>query len=174
MKLSKEEKKFWQRHFRIDTLENIPTEMVGLTSIDTTDDDEYLFYLTQRVKVIPEIYLKGTLVTDEGVAHLSKIQELKELTLRDHKKVTKASIPYFNQMKNLERLNITLTKITLSDLCESLNNQSLKEVFLSSEENEKNIEEKAFIIKERLLNCNIYLDCCYTTDSFGNIEKPIF
>jgi hypothetical protein len=116
MKLSKEEKKFWQRHFRIEKLEDIPNEMPGLTSIDTTDDDDYLFYLTQRVTVIPEIYLKGTLVTDEGVAHISKIQLVKELTLREHDKVTKASIPYFNQMKHLELLNITKTKITLSHL----------------------------------------------------------
>jgi len=174
MKLSKEEKKFWQRYFRIEKLEDIPNEMPGLTSIDTTDDDDYLFYLTQRVTVIPEIYLKGTLVTDEGVGHISKIQQLKELTLREHKKITKASIPYFNQMKNLERLNITLTKITLSDLCENLNNQSLRVVFVSSEEDEKNIEEKAFILKERMPNCDVYLDACYTTDSFGNGEKPIF
>jgi len=169
MKLSKEEKKFWQRHFRIEKLEDIPNEMPGLTSIDTTDDDDYLFYLTQRVTVIPEIYLKGTLVTDEGVAHISKIQFLKELTLREHDKVTKASIPYFNQMKHLELLNITKTKITLSHLCEHLNNQSLKEVFLDSEEDEKDIEEKALLLKERMPNCDIYLD---TSDTDN--EKPIF
>lgn len=169
MKLSKEEKKFWQRHFRIEKLEDIPNEMPGLTSIDTTDDDDYLFYLTQRVTVIPEIYLKGTLVTDEGVAHISKIQLVKELTLREHDKVTKASIPYFNQMKHLELLNITKTKITLSHLSEQLNNQSLKEVFLDSEDDEENILEKAFILKERMPTCNIYVD---TSDPDG--EKPIF
>ena len=148
--------------------------MPGLTSIDTTDDDEYLFYLTQRVAVIPEIYLKGTLVTDEGVGHISKIQLVKELTLREHYKITKASIPYFNQMQHLESLNITKTKITLSNLCEHLNNQNLKEVFLSSEHGEKNIEEKGLVLKERMPNCDIYLDTCFTTDVFGNPIKPIF
>ena len=48
------------------------------------------------------------------------------------------------------------------------------EVFLSSEENEENILEKAFILKERMPNCDIYLDTCFTTDAFGNPEKPIF
>jgi len=174
MKLSKEEKKFWQRHFRIDKLENIPKEMTGYTAIDENNDDEFMFYLSRRVTVIPEIYLKSTLITDEGVEHISKIQQLKELTLRDHSKITKSSIPYFNQMPYLERLNITLTKITLCDLCENLNNQNLKEVFVSSEEVEENILEKGFILKERMPNCNIYLDTCYTEYTPGNPEKPIF
>ncbi len=174
MKPSKEEKKFWQRHFRIEKLENIPTELPGLTSIDTNDDDQYLFYISKRILVIPKIYFKGTLITDAGVEHISKIQQLKGLTLRDHKKVTKGSIPYFNQMQHLEILNITKTKITLTDLCESLNNQSLKEVFLDSEENETEILEKGFLLKERMPHCNIYLDCNETTDVLGNPEKPIF
>jgi hypothetical protein len=173
MKLTKEEKKIWQRHFRIEKLENIPKEMTGYTSIDGDADNELMFYLAKRVST-PEMYLKCTLVTDEGVGHISKIQRLKDLTLRDHKKVTKASIHHFNQMQQLEKLNITLTKITLSDLCESLNNQSLKEIFLSSEEGEKDIEEKGFILKERMPGCDIYLDCSQSTDEFGNCEKPIF
>jgi len=174
MKLTKEEKKFWQRHYRIEKLTDIPKEMPGFISIDTTDDDEYLFYLSQRVSIIPEIYLKGTLVTDEGVCHISKIKLVRELTLREHDKVTKESIAYFNQMADLESLDITKTKITLSDLSEQLNSHSLKEVFLSSEKPEVNIEEKALILKQRMPNCDIYLDCTETTDVFGNPEKPIF
>ncbi len=173
MNLLKEEKKVWQKHFRIEKLENIPKEMTGFSSIDGDADDELMFYFAKRVS-IPEIYLKCSFVTDEGVSHISKIKQLKDLTLRDHKNVTKASIPYFNQMQNLESLNITKTEITLSHLCENLNNQNLKEVFISSEENEENILEKAFILKGRMPNCNIYLDTCFTTDAFGNPEKPIF
>ena len=77
-------------------------------------------------------------------------------------------------MNSLESLNITLTKIRLTDLYDLLDNQSLKEVFLSSEENEENLLEKAFALKERMPNCNIYLDTCFTTDDFGNPEKSIF
>ncbi|MGV8946364.1 MAG: hypothetical protein ACOH1N_08050 [Lutibacter sp.] len=174
MKFSKKEKQFWQSHFRIEKLENIPKEMTGYTAIDGHEDDEFMFYLSKRVSSIPEIYLKGTLVTDEGVGYISKIQLVKELTLREHSKITKESIPYFNQMQHLESLNITKTKITLTDLCEHLNNQSLKEVFLSSDDIEKNIEEKGFVLKERMPNCDIYLDTSFTTDVFGNPIKPIF
>lgn len=98
MKLSKAEKKVWQRHFRIEKLENIPKEMTEYSSIDGDADDELMFYFARRVS-IQEMYLKCTPVTDEGVTHISKIQQLKELTLRDHKKVTKASIPTSSKFK---------------------------------------------------------------------------
>ena len=77
-------------------------------------------------------------------------------------------------MNKLESLNVTRTKITLTDLCEHLNNQNLKEVFLDSEEDEQNIEEKAFILKERMPNCNIYLDTSFSTEDNGSPAKPIF
>ncbi len=173
MKLSKEEKKCWQRHYRIEKLQDIPTEMTGFSSIDGDADDELMYYFAKRVS-IPEMYLKCTLVTDEGVSHISKIKHLKELSLIDHRNVTKASIPYINQMQHLETLNILKTEITLADLCENLNNQNLKTVFVSSEENEENIDGKAFLLKERMPKCDIYLDTYYLTDAFGNAEKPIF
>jgi hypothetical protein len=40
---------------------------------------------------------------------------------------------------------------------------------LDSEDDEENILEKAFILKERMPNCDIYLD---TSDTFN--ENPIF
>ncbi|MGZ5264176.1 MAG: hypothetical protein ACXWBY_02470 [Kaistella sp.] len=77
-------------------------------------------------------------------------------------------------MKDLESLNIIRTQITLSDLCENLQHQNLKEVFVDSEEHEENILEKGFILKEKMPKCNIYLNCSHSTDVFGNLEKPIF
>ena len=174
MKLSKEEIKFWQRHFRIEKLEDIPKEWGNLKSIDSEEDDEFFYFLSLRVTSILEIHLKNTLITDEAVKHISNFKDLEILFLRSHDKITKDSIPYFNKMESLVSLNITKTNITLTDLCEGLNNQSLKEVFLSSEEDEKDINGKAHILKERMPNCDIYLDTSFTTDAFGNPENPIF
>jgi hypothetical protein len=47
-------------------------------------------------------------------------------------------------------------------------------VFLDSEEDEKNMEGKVYILKERMPNCNIYLDCSDANDVFGKPEKPVF
>lgn len=174
MNLLKEEKKFWQQHFRIEKLENIPKEWSTLKRIDSEEDDEFFYFLSLRVTSILEIHLKETLITDVAIKHICKLKDLETLYVRNHNKITKESIPYFNQMASLKSLNITKTTITLSDLCELLNNQNLKEVFVSSEETEKNIDEKAIILKERLPTCDIYLDTCFTTDAFGNLEKPIF
>lgn len=174
MNLIKEEKKFWKRHFRIEKLEDIPKEWSTLKRIDSEEDDKFFYFLSLRVTSILEIHLKETLVTDDGIKHISKFKDLEILYLRNHNKITKESIPYFNEIKSLQSLNITKTKITLTDLCKSLNNQSLKEVFISSEGSEENIEEKAFVLKERMPNCDVYLDTSFKTDVFGNPEKPIF
>lgn len=176
MNLQKEEKKFWQKYFRVDKLESIPKEwpLIGGYGFGDDQTDEYFYYISLRVNSVKEIILKDSYVTDEGVKYMSVFKELRLLYLRKHKEITKESILYFNQMKSLESLNITKTKITLTDLCKSLNNQSLNEVFISSEVKEENIDEKAFVLKERMPNCNVYLDTCFTMDNFGNPEKPIF
>jgi hypothetical protein len=174
MKLSKEEKKFWQRHFRIDKAENIPSEWGVFKEVDSDCDDEFFYFLSLRITSITEIHLKESQITDEGVKYMSTFKGLMTLYLRKHDEVTKASIPYFNQMMSLKSLNITKTKITLSDLCENLNNQNLREIFLSSEATEENIVEKGFIMKERMPECNIYLDTSFVTDIFDNPIRPIF
>ncbi|TVZ59285.1 hypothetical protein NA63_1813 [Flavobacteriaceae bacterium MAR_2010_105] len=176
MNLPKAEKKFWQRYFRIEKLEDIPREwpLIGGYGLGDEQFDDYFYYISLRVPIVHEIILKESYVTDEGVKHMTNFKELRLLYLRKHKEITKKSVPYFNQMRSLESLNITLTKIKLIDLYDHLDNQSLKEVFLSSEKNEENLLEKAFALKERMSNCNIYLDTCFTTDDFGNPIAPIF
>jgi len=169
MKFTKEEKKFWKTHYHFDKPSHIKNDWHQIWSVDNSEDDDYFYFFTLRVTSIVDVYLKASLITDKAVEYMTKFKELKYLVLRQHKNITKASIPYFNQMQHLESLNITKTKITLTDLCEQLNNQSLKEVFLDSEEDEENILEKAFILKERMPTCSIYVD---TSDPDG--EKPIF
>jgi hypothetical protein len=178
MNLQKQEKKFWQRYFRIEKLEAIPKEwkIIGGVGFGDEQFDDYFYYISLRVDTVHEIHLKDSLITDVGVKHVYNFKGLKTLFLRRHNQVTKQSIPYFNKMESLETLNITKTAITLTDLTETLNNQSLKEVFLDStgHDSDENILEKAYILKERMPNCNIYLDCSYALDVFGNPEKPIF
>lgn len=171
---TKEEKKFWQRHFRIEKLDDIPDKWGTLKRTDTDVDDDFFYFLSLRVTSILEIHLKATRITDDAIKYISNFKDLETLYLRGHDKITKDSIPYFNKMESLVRLNITKTKITLTDLCEAINNQSLREVFVSSEANENKIVEKAFILKERMPECDIYLDASAKTDVFGNPEKPIF
>ncbi|TDP03197.1 hypothetical protein [Flavobacterium sp. 245] len=174
MKLPKDEKKFWQRHYGIKNRNDIPVDWDIFKAVDSDCDDEFIYFLSLRVLSIEEIHLKETLVTSEGVKYMCGFKNLKTLYLRKHVGITKSSIPYFNEMKDLESLNITKTNITLSDLCENLNNQSLREVFLSSGETEENITEKGFILKERMPKCDFYLNTSFTTTVFDHPIKPIF
>ena len=174
MKFTKEEKKFWQTHYHFDKPSQLHENWQQIWSVDGNEDDEFFYFFTLRVISIVEVHLKDTQITDKAVEYMTKFKALKYLFLRKHDAITKASIPFFNQMVSLESLNLTRTQITLTDLCDQLNNQSLKEVFLDSEENEDNILEKAFILKERMPNCNVYLDCSTTMNGFGIVEKPIF
>ncbi|MGZ5262162.1 MAG: hypothetical protein ACXWCF_00065 [Kaistella sp.] len=174
MKLSKEEKKFWQRNYRIENAQDISTHWRLLKSADSDYDDEFFYFLSLRVLSIEEIYLKDSLITDEAIKYMINFSGLKTLFLRKNRYLTKLCISSFNQMKDLESLNIIRTQITLSDLCENLQHQNLKEVFVDSEEHEENILEKGFILKEKMPKCNIYLNCSHSTDVFGNLEKPIF
>ncbi|PIX12053.1 MAG: hypothetical protein COY55_09680 [Flavobacteriaceae bacterium CG_4_10_14_0_8_um_filter_31_99] len=174
MKFSKEEKKFWQTHYHFDKPSQLHENWQQIWSVDGNEDDDFFYFFTKRLITIQDVYLKDTLITDKAVAYMVQFKELKSLFLRRHDTITKACIPFINQMQQLESLNITKTKITLTDLCDSLNNQSLKEVFLDAEEDEKGILEKAFMLKERMPNCDVFLNCSSSIDAFGNKEKPIF
>jgi Leucine-rich repeat (LRR) protein len=159
MKFDKKEKHFWRSNFNIGNLAAVPLEMNGFKSIDTEVDDQFLFYLTSRVPTIHGIYLKFTNVTNEGVKHISKIQNLLELTLREHNDITKECIPYLNKLVDLEYLDILKTKISLEDLPALSNLQNLKELYVSSENTEKEyILEQIINLKEILPNCIVYVN----------------
>lgn len=174
MKFSKEEKKFWQRNYRIERVEEIPADWTFFKSVDGDVDDDFFYMLTLRVNTIVEVYLKDTLITDKSVEYFLNFKKLEDLNIRKNRFITKACISFINQMDHLESVNLDRTQITLTDLCEQLDNQNLKKVFISSAGNEENIAEKAFLLKSKMPNCDVYLNCSHTTDVFGNEQKPIF
>lgn len=174
MRFSKEEKKFWQRNYRIERVEEISTDWTFFKSVDGDVDDDFFYMFTLRVDTIVAIYLKDTLITDKSVEYFLNFKGLEDLNIRKNRFITKACLPFINKMNHLESLNLDRTQITLTDLCEHLDNQNLKEVFVSSDEDEENITEKAFILKSKMPNCDVYLNCSHATDVFGNKLKPIF
>lgn len=157
MKFSKKEKQFWQKHYHFDKPSQLHENWEQIYGVDSNHDDEFFYFFTLRVTSIVDVYLKDTLITDKAVEYMLKFEHLKSLFIRRHQNITKASIPFFNEMKFLENLNVSKTQITLTDLCENLNNQSLQEVCLNEEAAEENIEEKLAILKKRMPNCEITL-----------------
>ena len=159
MHLKGKEKHFWRSHFNIGSLADIPLEIGRFRAIDDDVDDQVLFYLASRIPTIHCLYFKFTNVTDEGVKYISTIQNLEELTLRDHKNITNESIPYLNKLVDLKYLDILKTKIQLEVLPGLFNLQKLKELYVTSENLDKEyLLEHVITMKEILPNCILYIN----------------
>ncbi len=157
MKFTKKEKQFWQKHYHFDKPSQLHENWEQIWSVDSNHDDEFFYFFTLRVTSIIDVYLKDTLITDKAVEYMMAFKNIKSLFIRRHENITKASIPFINEMKFLENLNVSKTQITLTDLAENLNNQNLKEVGLDGEEDEENRAKNLSILKERMPNCEIIL-----------------
>ena len=57
--------------------------------------------------------------------HISIINSLTELTLREYGGITKECLPYLNKLTDLEYLNLTKTKIDSEDMSFLSNLQNL-------------------------------------------------
>jgi hypothetical protein len=159
MHLKGKEKHFWRSNFSIGSLADIPLEMGGFRGIDDETDDAFLFYVTSRIPTIHRLYFKFTHVTDEGVKYISNINNLQELTLREHRNITNESIPYLNKLVDLEYLDILKTEIHLEDLPGLFQLQKLKELYVTSENIEiEYILEQVVRMKEILPNCILYIN----------------
>ena len=160
MKLKGAEKHFWWHFQQITDSRNIPTELPGFTSIDSLVDDEFLGMLAAKVSIVHEIYLKETMVTDEGVKFISNFKQLQRLTLMKHGNITKDCLPYLNKLTDLEYLDIWRTKIRLEDLGALTHLKKLRELYISAgdEEEEPDLDailEKIIKAEETLPNCAI-------------------
>ena len=158
MKLKGAEKQFWWHFGHITEAKNIPTERKGFTSIDLSVDDEYLAMLFAKVSVMESIYLKETMVTDEGVKQISNVRQLKHLTLMKHENITKACLPYLNRLTDLEYLDIWRTKIRLEDIGVLKDLKNLKELHISAHDEE--IEESQDTILEKIIKAEEVLPNC--------------
>lgn len=169
MKLKGIEKQFWWHFGRIQDSKDIPTEVSGIYGVDDPDyNDKYFALLTDKVKIMHSIFLKETYITDEGVKHISKLQGLKSLTLMKHPQITTASLPYLNQLVDLEYLDIWRTEIILEDLTALDQLKNLKEVYISSARKAEDdsfpdleterILEHLIVLEDMLPNCTIFVD----------------
>jgi len=169
MKLKGEEKQFWWHFGQITDSKNIPVEVSAIAGIDDPDyNDDYFAMLTSKVEIVHSIYLKETAVTDEAVKHISKVQQLNSLTLMKHPDITKLSLPYLDQLADLEYLDIWRTGIVLEDLQDLKNLKNLKKLYVSSMretaegdfpelENEQ-IMEYLIVLEDHFPNCTFYID----------------
>ena len=168
MKLKGVDKNFWWNFDHITDSRHIPTELPGFTSIDAEVDDEYLAILFSAVKTIGSIYLKETQITDEGVKSLSSVRQLRHLTVMKHPGITCESLPYINQLTDLEYLDVWRTGIILEDIRELSQLKKLKELYVSAtrvdedgnypEMEREKILEHVIELEDIFPGCAVYVD----------------
>lgn len=154
-RLKGKEKFFWERNFNIKNAAAIPTELAGITGIDSEHDDWFFATLTAQVTSIAEIHLRCTNVTDEGVKYICQLKNLKALTLKDHRHITSKCLPDLNKLSDLEYLDISKNNIELEDLYALTNLKKLKELIVSSDKPEEEIAGEVEKLKIHFGGCEI-------------------
>lgn len=155
MKLKGKEKYFWERNFNIKNLAAIPTEIGGIRGIDSDHDDQFFYYLTCRVKTVHRIHLRCTFVTDEGVKYICQLKELKELTLKDHRGITRNCLPDINKLTDLEYLDISKNEIFPRDLLQLTNLKNLKELYVSPDKTGDGLQEDLERLQAHFPGCQV-------------------
>jgi len=105
-------------------------------------DDDELGLLVDVVKAIDLLDLDDTPITCQGIKHLARLEELKELRLKECLYIDDSCLPYLNQLTSLELLHLGGTAVTLHGLTSLGALTRLRCVLVSSNEAEAVIWEK--------------------------------
>ena len=154
---NKKEAYFWKRHFNKapNELHLIPNKAGRFNYRDSEIDDEFLYWITLRIKIIDQLDLDNTLVTNEGIKHLSTMEAIRELRLKGCGGIDNGCMEYLNKITSLELLHLGSTSIDLDDLKELGLLQNLKLLLVSSGESEAVIKEKVAVLKQMFPHCKM-------------------
>ena len=79
-----------------------------------TDDE--LLLLVGRIRSIGMLDLNETAITNEGIRHLTQLENLEELRLKECMEIDDGCIPFLNQLTTLKLLYLKSTPVTLPAL----------------------------------------------------------
>jgi hypothetical protein len=160
MNAKKKEKYFWEKYFAVsyNQANNLNPEVKRINFRDSEIDDEEILFLVSKIKVIHQLDLDNTYVTDKGVQYLTKLESIKELRLKGCKGITNKCLPALASMKDLELLHLGGTLVTLGDARALCPLQNLKLLLLSSGEPAELIKKEALVLKSLLPGCEININ----------------
>jgi Leucine-rich repeat (LRR) protein len=154
------EEQFWNNFFYFNVpkhLEQVPEHLERVNFRIYNVDDYGLGEMVEYVKTINMLDLDGTDVTNEGIAHLTKLQELKELRLKECLGVDNRCIIHLNKLTGLTLLHLGGTAITAKDVLGLADLHRLKLLLISSVDYNNEVDDyKA--IKALLPNCELLVD----------------
>lgn len=153
----KHEKDFWKRMFGISgqPLKDFHPTIGRLNFRDADLDDQELNWILDRARIIEQLDLDNTLVSDDSIRNLVRLEFIRELRLKGCRRVTPASLPYLSQLKDLELLHLNGTAITLEDLSALNDLPQLKLLLVSSDLDESSILQLVAQVYLQLPNVEI-------------------
>lgn len=160
MNSKKKEKYFWEKYFGISYTQanNLSPVIKRINFRDSELNDEELFFLVSKVKVIHQLDLDNTCVTDCGVQYLTKLESLKELRLKGCKDITEKCLIDLASLKELELLHLGGTLITLEHAKTLSPLENLKQLLLSSDYPEAMIKQEALRLRLLFPGCEININ----------------
>jgi hypothetical protein len=132
MVLKGKAKEVWWRFRQIKNSKDIPVQLDAVYAIDSSEDDEYIFHIVEYVKLIDEVFLKGTANTDRTALYLAGLKSLKELTLARNPAITRDALSSISRITTLEYLDLTGTAVEPADLSTLSTLVNLREIHLTS------------------------------------------
>ncbi|MCH5597520.1 hypothetical protein [Niabella ginsengisoli] len=87
--------------------------------------------------------------------YISKLKDLKELTLKDHRHITKACLPNINKLTDLEYLDISKNSMLPEDLFVLTDLHKLKQLFISTDKSEIEFADELQKLKDHFPDCDI-------------------
>ena len=112
-KLSKSREKYLlEKHFKTKSAKNIPVSLTQFGCRDGETTDEDLFFVTTYVIRIDRLALGGTLVTENGLQYLKKLESVEYLDLRSMA-LNDNNLDCILHLRNLQYLYIKFTDVTV-------------------------------------------------------------
>jgi hypothetical protein len=135
---------FWANFFYFNLpkhLEEVPAhvERVNFRYYGANDDD--LFCMLEKVKSIYQLDLDETDITNEGLAYLTRLENLTELRLKGCSQITNEAMDAICQFKGLELLHLIGTGITTEGFEKIGALKQLKMLLISAEPSDPKLEE---------------------------------
>jgi len=155
------EDRFWATFFSIDVpaqFNELPSHLhhVRMRLWDKVID-EYLELMVTQVKSINMLDLDETDITNNGIAHLAKMDFIKELRLKGIREIDDDCIVHLNKIKGLELLHVKGTSVTIDGILKLDSKPELKELFFSAKECEIT-KEKMLQLKKLMPGCSFTID----------------
>ncbi|HEY9364235.1 MAG TPA: hypothetical protein VIQ00_13295 [Chitinophagaceae bacterium] len=156
------ERRFWA-HFHYyarlpEDIDEIPACIKHVRCRTSEIDDYGLSQMVTVVKSIDMLDLDDTEITNEGIMHLTKLENLKELRLKECRQIDNDCLQYLNQITTLELLHLGGTAVTLDGLEKLISLKNLQTLLVSSDDEMEIVKIQLLKIAAALPRCEFIVN----------------